>query len=61
VREVRRKLEQAGWVTFIQVIDGKASQPTTRIRVGPFASREEADQAAAKIRRLDLSPAVLKL
>lgn len=61
VREVRRKLEQAGWVTFIQVIDGKANQPTTRVRVGPFDSRDEADKAAAKIRLLNLSPAVLRL
>lgn len=60
VRDVRRKLEQAGLSTFTQVVtsDGKS---TTRVRVGPFNSREEADKAAAKVRKLDLSAAVLRI
>ena len=60
VREVRRKLEQSGLSTFTQVVtnDGKS---TTRVRVGPFSSREEADKAAAKVRKLDLSAAVLRI
>ncbi len=60
VREVRRKLEQAGFKTYTQVVekDGKSS---TRIRVGPFASREEADKVVARIRKLDLQASVLKL
>ena len=60
VREVRRKLEQAGFKTYTQVVekDGKSS---TRIRVGPFASREEADKVVARIRKLDLQATVLKL
>ena len=33
----------------------------TRVRVGPFASRAEADKAAAKIRGLDLPAAILTL
>ncbi|PUE44791.1 SPOR domain-containing protein [Limnohabitans sp. 2KL-1] len=61
VREVRRKLEQAGLSTFTQVIDGKDGKASTRVRVGPFDSREEADKVAARIRRLDLSAAVLRL
>jgi DedD protein len=61
VREVRRKLEQAGVVTFIQVIEGQGGQSTTRIRVGPFNSREEAEKAAARIRQLNFAPAVLRL
>ena len=61
VREVRRKLEQAGLVTFTQVIDGKDGKSTTRIRVGPFSSREDAEKAAARIRKLSFSPAVLRL
>lgn len=61
VREVRRKLEQAGVSTFIQVIDGPSGQATTRIRVGPFSTRAEADQAAARIRQLNFAPAVLRL
>jgi DedD protein len=60
VREVRRKLEQAGLKTYTQVVekDGKSS---TRIRVGPFPSREEADKVVARIRKLDLQASVLKL
>ena len=61
VREVRRKLEQAGLVTFSQVIDGKDGKSTTRIRVGPFGSREDAEKAATRIRKLGFSPAVLRL
>lgn len=61
VREVRRKLEQAGVVTFIQVIEGQGGKSTTRVRVGPFNSREEAEKAAARIRQLNFAPAVLRL
>ena len=61
VREVRRKLEQAGLSTFTQVVDTPDGKSTTRVRVGPFGSREEADQAAARIRKLEFSPAVLRI
>jgi DedD protein len=61
VREVRRKLEQAGMITFTQVVDTPDGKSTTRVRVGPFSSREEADKAAAKVRKLDLSAAVLRI
>jgi DedD protein len=61
VREVRRKLEQAGLSTFTQSVEGKDGKATTRVRVGPFTSREEADKAAAKVRKLDLPAAVLRI
>jgi DedD protein len=61
VREVRRKLEQAGMITFTQVVETADGKSTTRVRVGPFSSREEADKAAAKVRKLDLSAAVLRI
>jgi DedD protein len=61
VREVRRKLEQAGLITFTQVVETPDGKSTTRVRVGPFSSREEADKAAAKVRKLDFSPAVLRI
>ena len=61
VREVRKKLEQAGLTTYTQTIDGKDGKPTTRVRVGPFDSREEADKAAGRIRKLELSPVVLRI
>jgi DedD protein len=61
VREVRRKLEQAGLITFTQTVDGKDGKSTTRVRLGPFSSREEAEKAAAKVRKLELSAAVLRI
>ena len=59
VREVRRKLEQAGLKTYIQVVEGKDGKKTTRVRVGPYDNRAEADKAAARIRKLDLPASVL--
>lgn len=54
VREIRRKLEQAGLKTYTQTIDGKDGKRSTRVRVGPFDSRAEAEKAAARVRKLDL-------
>lgn len=61
VREVRRKLEQAGLKTYTQVIEAKDGKRTVRVRVGPFESRAEADKAAQRIRKLDLPASVLVL
>ena len=61
VREVRRKLEQAGLSTFTQVVDGKDGKTTTRVRLGPFSNRDEAEKAAAKVRKLDLPAAILRI
>ena len=60
VRDVRQKLEQAGLKTYTQVVE-KDGKSTTRIRVGPYETREEADKVAARIRKLDLPASVLKL
>lgn len=61
VREVRRKLEQAGLKTYTQSIEGKDGKRSTRVRVGPFETRAEADKAAARIRKLDLQANVIAL
>jgi DedD protein len=61
VREVRRKLEQAGLKTYTQNIEGKDGKRTTRIRVGPFESRAEADKAVARLRKLDLPAHLISL
>ncbi len=61
VREVRRKLEQAGLKTYTQSVEGKDGKRTTRVRVGPFETRAEADKAAARIRKLDLQANVISL
>lgn len=59
-KEVRLKLERAGLKTYTQVVDVKDGK-RTRVRVGPYASRAEADKAAARIKGLDLSASVLTL
>ena len=59
-REVRAKLEKAGFKTYTHVATTKEG-PRTRVRVGPFTSRDEADNAAHKIKQLQLQPAVLAL
>lgn len=59
-REVRSKLERAGLKTYTQVLDTKDGK-RTRVRVGPFASKAEADKAAARIHGLGLSASVLNL
>ena len=59
-RETRQKLEKAGFKTYTHVAktpDGER----TRVRVGPFASRAEADKAAAKVKGLALPASVLTL
>lgn len=58
--EVRGKLDRAGLKTFTQVIDTKDGK-RTRVRVGPFDQRDDADKAAARIRALGLSASVLTL
>ncbi len=59
-REVRAKLEKAGLKTYTHVAATKEG-PRTRVRVGPFTSRDEADKVAHKIKQLQLQPAVLAL
>lgn len=59
-REARVKLEAAGLKTYTQVAETKDGK-RIRVRVGPFASRADADKAAGKIKTLGLSAAVLTL
>ncbi|VTU27410.1 cell division protein DedD [Variovorax sp. PBS-H4] len=59
-REVRQKLEKAGLKTYTNVAK-TAGGERTRVRVGPFGTRAEADKAAGKIKGLSLSAAVLSL
>ena len=58
--DVRTKLEKAGLKTYTHVAATKEG-PRTRVRVGPFTSRDEADKVAHKIKQLQLQPAVLAL
>lgn len=59
-REVRLKMERAGLKTYTHVAETKDG-PRTRVRVGPFDNKAEADAAAERIKKLDLPAAVLTL
>lgn len=59
-RVVRQKIERAGLKTYTQV--AKTQQGNrTRVRLGPFNSRAEAERAAQKIKSLGLTPSILTL
>lgn len=58
--EVRMKVEHLGLKTYTQAVDTAAGK-RIRVRLGPYASREEADKAAAKLKAAGLSAAVLTL
>ena len=49
LRDARQKVEAMGFKTYIQVVEVDGTK-RTRVRVGPFASKAEADQAAARIK-----------
>jgi DedD protein len=59
-REARTKVERMGFKTYAQVVDTAAGK-RTRVRVMPFASRADADKAAARIEAAGLSANVLTL
>lgn len=59
-RETRLKVEKAGMKTYTNVAETKGGK-RIRVRVGPFATRGEADKAADKIKGLDLPAAILTL
>lgn len=59
-REVRQRAERAGLKTYTQVVD-TAQGKRTRVRVGPYSSRTEAEQAAAALKKAGLSGSILSL
>ncbi len=59
-QEVRLKVEHAGLKTYTQVAGTKDGQ-RIRVRVGPFATKAEADKASEKIKKLALPAAILTL
>jgi len=58
VRDVRNRLTSAGLVSYTEVIATQQGK-RTRVRVGPFATRESADQARSKVRSLGLDATVV--
>lgn len=59
-REARARVEKLGMTTYTQVVE-TAAGPRTRVRVGPFSGRGDADRAAAQIKKAGLPAAVLTL
>lgn len=60
VKEVRSKLEKAGLKTYTHVAQTKDGK-RTRVRVGPFDSKAEAERTVKKIKALNIPAAVLTL
>lgn len=60
LREARSRVEALGLKTYTQVVEVNGER-RTRVRVGPFASRGEADKAAARIKAAGLTAAILTL
>lgn len=60
VRNVRQKIERAGLKTYTQVAKTNEGN-RTRVRLGPFNSRAEAERAAQKIKSLGLTSSILTL
>ncbi|WP_082585569.1 SPOR domain-containing protein [Hydrogenophaga sp. Root209] len=56
---VHTRLIDAGLPAYIQVVDSSSGR-RTRVRVGPFASRALADEAAPRIRALGLDAVVFR-
>lgn len=54
VRSVRQRIDKAGLHSVEQPVSTSAG-PRTRVRLGPFASKEEADKALARLRAAGLA------
>jgi len=59
-QEMRAKVEKLGLKTYAQAVD-TADGKRVRVRLGPFASRDEAEKAAAKLKSAGLPGAILTL
>jgi DedD protein len=60
LRETRAKVEKLGLKTYTQVIDTEAGK-RTRVRIGPFASRDEAAAAVRTLKTAGLPGNILAL
>lgn len=58
VAELRERLKAAGIVSHTQTVSTDSGDKI-RVRIGPFASREEADKARAKLTSMGLSGSVV--
>ncbi len=59
-QEMRGKVEKLGLKTYAQAVD-TAEGKRIRVRLGPFATRDEAERASAKLKGAGLPGAILTL
>jgi DedD protein len=57
-RDVRQRVERLGLKTYVQEIQTDTGK-RVRVRIGPFASRDEADKVAARVKAAGLPAAVV--
>jgi DedD protein len=60
MREARQKVEKAGYKTYTSEVDTPTGR-RTRVRLGPFPTKKEAETAAAKVKTVGLPANVLTL
>lgn len=60
VREARQRVDRLGLDSFEQHVE-TSSGARTRVRLGPFATKDEATRAAAKLKAAGMNAAVLPL
>jgi len=60
LKAARAKLQKLGYASYTQDVDS-ATGRRTRVRVGPFNTRAEADAVAARVKTVGLQTAVLAL
>jgi DedD protein len=60
LKTARAKLQKLGYASYTQDVDS-ATGRRTRVRVGPFNTRAEADAVAARVKTVGLQTAVLSL
>ena len=60
IRALRAKVERLGLKTYTQQV-GQADARRTRVRIGPYSSRQDAEQTVSKLKAQGLTAVVLTL
>lgn len=60
LREVEERLDKAGLAHYTQGAISKNGTHHTRVRLGPFATQQEANSAAARVNKLGIKTIVIK-
>jgi DedD protein len=59
VDELQGKLNEAGIKSYVQKVATDSGERVMRVRIGPFASKEEAESARAKLGKIGLNGKLL--